>query len=59
MKREKKESAPRRCVRCGYEYDPRRGDAAGGVPPGVPFERLPAHWRCPVCGARRSQFPPR
>lgn len=57
--RPRPEPPPRRCAVCGYVYDPRRGDPDGGVPPGVPFERLPADWRCPRCGAPRSQFPPR
>lgn len=44
------------CSVCGCVYDARRGDPAAGVPPGVPFERLPADWRCPRCGAPRSRF---
>ncbi len=59
MKRLTRNPTLRRCVRCGYVYDPQRGDPDSSIPPGVPFERLPAEWRCPVCGARRAQFPPR
>jgi rubredoxin len=40
-----------RCLICGYIYDPERGDRAGGIPPGIPFEILPPLYRCPGCGA--------
>ena len=33
------------CKLCGYVYD---GE--------TPFEQLPDDWRCPVCGAPKSQF---
>jgi rubredoxin len=44
------------CLVCGYIYDPETGDPEGGVAPGTPFEKLPAGWVCPVCGAARDQF---
>ena len=31
------------CTVCGYVYDPEKGDLAGGIPPGIPFEKLPAN----------------
>jgi rubredoxin len=37
-------------------YDPAEGDPEGGIPPGTPFEDVPATWLCPVCGARKSEF---
>ena len=40
-----------RCGKCPYIYDPRKGDPEGGIPRGTPFSRIPASWRCPVCGA--------
>jgi rubredoxin len=46
------------CRICGYLYDPARGDPEHGVVPGTPFERLPASWRCPVCGATQEDFAP-
>lgn len=44
------------CGVCGYVYDPAEGDPASGVKPGTPFEKLPADWVCPICGADKSQF---
>jgi rubredoxin len=44
------------CEACGLIYDPREGDVDGGVPPGTPFEEVPADWFCPVCGVDKSWF---
>ena len=44
------------CLVCGYIYDPEVGDSMGGIPPGVPFEELPADWVCPQCGAGKDQL---
>jgi rubredoxin len=44
------------CSNCGYIYDPAVGDPLNGVPPGVPFERLPEGWVCPMCYAQKSAF---
>jgi rubredoxin len=46
------------CQVCGYIYDPDKGDTDGDIPPGVPFEKLPDDWVCPVCGARKEEFLP-
>ena len=45
-----------KCTVCGYVYDPAKGDADGNVPAGTPFEKLPADWVCPVCGASKDDF---
>lgn len=45
-----------RCVKCGYEYDPRVGDPDHGIEPGTPFEDLPADWVCPRCSAGKNWF---
>ena len=45
-----------KCSVCGWIYDPALGDPDGGIPPGVPFEKLPDSWVCPVCGATKSEF---
>jgi rubredoxin len=45
-----------KCKKCGYIYDSRVGDAKGGVPKGTPFEQVPDSWRCPRCGAAKSDF---
>lgn len=44
------------CNVCGYIYDPEVGDPEGKIPPGTPFEKLPANWVCPVCGATKEEF---
>jgi rubredoxin len=46
------------CTVCGYIYDPAAGDPESGTPAGTPFEKLPANWVCPVCGAAKDQFKP-
>lgn len=44
------------CRACGYDYEPLKGDDRGKISAGVPFEALPASWKCPVCGAPKTQF---
>jgi rubredoxin len=46
------------CESCGFIYDPEEGDPDGGIPPGTPFQDIPADWYCPVCGARKADFSP-
>ncbi len=46
------------CLVCGYVYDPEKGDQDNGVPAGTPYDKLPADWVCPVCGAAKDQFEP-
>lgn len=46
------------CSICGYIYDPAKGDADHGIPPGTAFEKLPDDWTCPDCGADKSMFAP-
>jgi len=47
-----------RCDVCDYIYDPEEGDADSGIPPGTPFEELPANWACPLCGVGKEDFVP-
>jgi rubredoxin len=44
------------CTVCGYIYDPKLGDEAHGVPPGTPWEALPADWHCPDCIMPKDKF---
>lgn len=44
------------CGVCWWVYDPAEGDAAAQVPPGTPFSRLPADWRCPQCDGAPEKF---
>jgi rubredoxin len=46
------------CAICGYVYDPAAGDPDAGVKAGVPFEKLPEDWTCPICGAAKDEFAP-
>lgn len=46
------------CTVCGHVYDPAEGDPASGIPPGTPFDKLPAGWCCPDCGAQKEDFEP-
>lgn len=53
---EPKELDRHECLICGYVYEPAQGDDKGQVTRGTPFEELPSSWRCPICGARATQF---
>jgi rubredoxin len=44
------------CRSCGYTYEPTKGDNRSSILAGVEFQALPNSWRCPVCGASRTQF---
>lgn len=46
------------CDVCGYIYDPAVGDPDGDIKAGTPFEKLPADWVCPMCGADKGSFSP-
>ncbi len=46
------------CQICGYIYDPEQGDPDNGVAAGTEFEKVPADWVCPICGAAKDQFTP-
>jgi rubredoxin len=45
-----------KCRKCSYIYDPAVGDPDGGIAPGTPFAQIPDSWRCPICGATKSDF---
>lgn len=45
-----------KCKKCGWIYDPKKGDPLSNIPPGTPFEDLPEEWVCPRCYAPKSQF---
>lgn len=44
------------CVSCGYFYDQEKGDPASGIVPGTAWDDVPEDWRCPDCGAQKSDF---
>jgi rubredoxin len=55
-KEETSKMAEYQCTVCLWVYDPKVGDPDGGIAPGTPFEELPDDWKCPVCGAAKSEF---
>ena len=46
------------CKVCSMIYDPMAGDPDSGIPPGTPFEQIPADWQCPICGTTKANFVP-
>jgi rubredoxin len=44
------------CELCDYTYDPAVGDPENNVAAGTSFEKLPAEWVCPICGAEKFEF---
>lgn len=44
------------CSACGYIYEPDKGDTKHPIAQGTSFGELPSDWRCPVCGAAKSNF---
>ena len=46
------------CGICGHVYDPVEGDPDTGIAPGTPFAMIPDGWRCPDCGASKTDFDP-
>ena len=46
------------CRICWHVYDPAEGDPQEQIPPGTPFRKLPAYWRCPQCDAEPDKFLP-
>lgn len=37
-------------------YDEAKGIPEAGSTPGTTWEELPADWKCPLCGASKSEF---
>lgn len=46
------------CTVCGFIYDPAQGIPEHNIEPGTSFESLPDDWRCPICGAPKTEFKP-
>jgi rubredoxin len=45
-----------KCSICGHVYDPDKGEPGYGTAAGIGFEKLPASWTCPICGAEKTLF---
>nr|WP_235901546.1 rubredoxin [Pseudoramibacter porci] len=52
----KSESKVYVCNVCGWTYDEAKGDPEHGIAPGTKWEDLPDDFKCPVCGAPKSDF---
>jgi rubredoxin len=44
------------CMNCGWIYDQVAGDVESGIAPGTAWEDVPEDWKCPDCGAGKSDF---
>lgn len=44
------------CSICSYTYDETKGIPEAGIVPGTKWEDLPEGWKCPLCGASKSDF---
>jgi len=44
------------CVVCGFVYEEDKGWPQEGIPPGTRWEDVPENWKCPECGAAKSDF---
>jgi rubredoxin len=44
------------CTICGHVYDEAVGDLDSGIESGTLWEDIPDDWRCPECGAEKSDF---
>ena len=44
------------CVICGFVYEEEKGRPEEGLPPGTSWEKVPENWKCPDCGAAKSDF---
>ena len=44
------------CMNCGWVYEQGLGDPLSDIPPGTAWDDIPDDWRCPDCGAAKSDF---
>lgn len=44
------------CVVCGFIYEEDKGLPEEGIAPGTRWEDIPENWKCPECGAAKSDF---
>jgi len=47
-----------KCSKCGYVYDPEKGDQKQGIEPGTAFSDLPEGWKCSRCRKGKEEFRP-
>lgn len=46
------------CKICGYVYDEEKGIPDKGIKAGTKWEEFPSDWKCPLCGASKTDFKP-
>ena len=44
------------CVVCGFVYDEAKGLPQEGIKAGTLWDDIPENWKCPECGAAKSDF---
>lgn len=44
------------CLVCGLIYSEAKGLPMEGIPPGTPWDQVPADWKCPECGVGKEDF---
>ena len=44
------------CLLCGWIYDEAKGWPDDDIQPGTLWDAVPINWRCPDCGATKSDF---
>ena len=44
------------CAVCDHIYDEAEGDPDSGVAAGTRWADVPEDWRCPECGAEKSEY---
>jgi len=44
------------CVICGFVYEEEKGRPEEGISPGTLWADVPENWKCPECGAAKSDF---
>jgi len=44
------------CAQCGLIYDEAEGWPDDGIEPGTRWADVPEDWRCPDCGAEKTDF---
>ena len=47
-----------KCAKCGYVYNPEKGDPRHGIEAGIKFEDLPEDWKCARCRKGKDVFRP-
>lgn len=44
------------CKACATIYGPSMVGPEDDIPAGIPFEKLPENWICPICGSSKDKY---